>query len=167
MCMPPLRRAGDDDAIARLHPFHLRADFFDHAHAGVIQDHRLRIIAGVERKRRKRIARDGGLRANQDLARLNSQQLQFLDRDAIAVAHHRAKLPPGGVGGAWSRLLGGREGRSRNSNGSTLLENVSPGNSRRHVNVIIAVTVSAVSARLRGVVEPVVEPVVAATVCAT
>ena len=116
-----LRRAGNHHAVADLDALHQRPDGFHHAHAGMIGDRRL-----LDRSRRQRPADDGvanrrRLRANQDFARLDREQLELLDRRARAVPDKSLELAPG---------LGARELRGSLS-GDDLRGQRHPAGSRR------------------------------------
>ncbi len=87
IALAALWRAGDDHAVARLHALHHRPHFLHHAHAGVIQDGGVRVVVGAQRVGRDRIACNRGFSADQNLARLDRQQLQLLYRNACAVSH--------------------------------------------------------------------------------
>ena len=90
-----LRSAGNHHAVADLDALHQRPDCFHHAHAGMIRDRRLLDGRGRKCAADDRVANRRRLRANHDLARLDREQLEFLDRRARATPDKSLESAPG------------------------------------------------------------------------
>src|SRR5437868_6126836 len=102
-----LWRSGNHDAVTLLHALDQRTYFFYNAHPGMVGDRRLVHVRGGQRASDDGVADRGRLRANQDFARLDRMQPQFLNRRTRAVPDKSFEassgIGSGKLGGSLSR----------------------------------------------------------------
>ena len=97
IALAALRRAGDDDAVADLHALDHGADGLDDAEAAVIRNLGPADRVRPERAAHDRVAGRHGLRADDDLSRINREETQFLNIERVGVAHEaRGRSVPSG-----------------------------------------------------------------------
>ena len=99
VALAALRRAGDNDAVARLDALDQGADLFHHTHPGVVGDSRAGGVAGRENLAHDRVADAGGLGAQEHFARLDGQEAEFQNGGSGLIADEGSNLRP--VLGDW------------------------------------------------------------------